>query len=165
MPVERRVFGPLLWRASSLLGIARSIELSWFGCRSERTGATYHIRGESQEEISVMGTFTNLIQCDGVEGGDGVWVDSCSGGRVAARSRAGPSIKFRGFGRDNKITEDCLDFFERTDSIRPSSPRLMFPRRSPSEVGLSCFRRVFLWRGGVQVLDIGIGFGTVAVVI
>lgn len=25
-------------------------------------------------------------------------MDSCSGGRVAARSRAGPSIKFRGFG-------------------------------------------------------------------
>ena len=98
MPVERRVFSPLLWRASSLLGIARSIELSWFGCRSERTGATYHIRGESQEEISVMGAFTNLIQCDGVEGGDGVWVDSCSGPPRAARSRAGPSIKFRGFG-------------------------------------------------------------------
>lgn len=98
MPVERRVFGPLRWRASSLLGIARSIELSWFGCRSERTGATYHIRGESQEEISVRGAFTNLIQCGGVEGGVGVWVDSCSGGRVAARSRVGPSIKFRGFG-------------------------------------------------------------------
>jgi hypothetical protein len=45
-----------------------------------------------------MGAFTNLIQCDGVEGGDGVWVDSCSGGKVAARSRVGPSIKFRGFG-------------------------------------------------------------------
>ena len=98
MPVERRVFSPLLWRASSLLGIARSIELSWFGCRSERTGATYHIRGESQEEISVMGAFTNLIQCGGVEGGDGVWVDSCSGPPHAARSRVGPSIKFRGFG-------------------------------------------------------------------
>lgn len=98
MPVERRVFSPLLWRASSLLGIARSIELSWFGCRSERTGATYHIRGESQEEISVMGAFTNLIQCGGVEGGDGVWVDCCSGGKVVARSRVGPSIKFRGFG-------------------------------------------------------------------
>ena len=98
MPVERRVFGPLLWRASSLLGIARSIELSWFGCRSERTGATYHIRGESQEEISVMGAFTNLIQCGGVEGGDGVRVDSCSGPPRAARSRVGPSIKFRGFG-------------------------------------------------------------------
>lgn len=98
MPVERRVFGPLLWHADSPLRIARSIELSWFGCRSERTGATYHIRGESQEEISVMGAFTNLIQCDGVEGGDGVWVDSCSGGKVAARSRVGLSIKFRGFG-------------------------------------------------------------------
>lgn len=98
MPVERRVFSPLLWRASSLLGIARSIGLSWFGCRSERTGATYHIRRESQEEISVMGAFTNLIQCGGVEGGDGVRVDSCSGGGVAARSRAGPSIKFRGYG-------------------------------------------------------------------
>ena len=92
------MFGPLLWHADSPLRIARSIELSWFGCRSERTGATYHIRGESQEEISVMGAFTNLIQCDGVEGGDGVWVDSCSGGKVAARSRVGPSIKFRGFG-------------------------------------------------------------------
>ena len=98
MPVERRVFGPLLWRASSLLRIARSIELSWFGCRSERTGATYHIRGESQEEISVRGAFTNLIQCGGVEGGDGVRVDSCSGPPRAARSRARPSIKFRGFG-------------------------------------------------------------------
>lgn len=81
-----------------------------------------------------------------------------------ACSRVGPSIKFRGFERDNKITEDCLDFFERTDSIRPSSPRLMFPRRSPSEVGLSCFRRVFLWRGDVQVLDMGWGFGIVAAV-
>lgn len=45
-----------------------------------------------------MDAFTNLIQCGGVEGGDGVRVDSCSGGRVAARSRVGPSIKFRGFG-------------------------------------------------------------------
>ena len=98
MPVERRVFSPLLWRASSLLGIARSIELSWFGCRSERTGATYHIGGESQEEISVRGAFTNLIQCGRVEGGDGVRVDSCSGPPRAARSRVGPSIKFRGFG-------------------------------------------------------------------
>ena len=98
MPVERRVFSPLLWRASSLLGIARSIELSWFGCRSERTGATYHIRGESQEEISMTGAFTNLIQCGGVEGGDGVRVDSCSGPPRAARSRVGPSIKFGRFG-------------------------------------------------------------------
>lgn len=45
-----------------------------------------------------MGAFTNLIQCGGVEGGDGVRVDSCSGPPRAARSRAGPSIKFRGFG-------------------------------------------------------------------
>lgn len=45
-----------------------------------------------------MGAFTNLIQCSGVEGGEEVRVDSCSGGRVVARSRAGPSIKFRGFG-------------------------------------------------------------------
>lgn len=81
-----------------MLRIARSIELSWFGCRSERTGATYHIRGESQEEISMTGAFTNLIQCDGVEGRDGNGVDSCSGGRVVACSRVGPSIKFRGFG-------------------------------------------------------------------
>ena len=98
MPVERRVFGPLLWRASSLLGIARSIELSWYGCRSERTGATYHIRGESQEEIDRVRAFTNLIQCGGVEGGNGVRVDSCSGPPRAARSRVGRSIKFRGFG-------------------------------------------------------------------
>lgn len=45
-----------------------------------------------------MGAFTNLIQCGGVEGGDGVRVDSCSGPAAGARSRAGPSIKFRGFG-------------------------------------------------------------------
>lgn len=100
MPVERRVFGPLLWRASSLLGIARSIELRWFGCRSERTGATYHIRGESQEEIDRVRAFTNLIQCGGVEGGEGVRVDSCSGPPRAAHSRVGRSIKFRGFGNE-----------------------------------------------------------------
>lgn len=98
MPVERRVFSPLLWRASSLLGIARSIELSWFGCRSERTGATYHIRGGKSRGNRRDGAFTNLIQCGGVEGGDGVRVDSCSGLPRAARSRAGPSIEFRGFG-------------------------------------------------------------------
>lgn len=45
-----------------------------------------------------MGAFTNLIQCGGVEGGDGVRVDSCSGPPRAARSRVGPSIEFRGFG-------------------------------------------------------------------
>jgi hypothetical protein len=88
---------PLLWRASSLLRIARSIGLGWLGCRSERTGVTYHIRRESQEEIGTDCAFTNLIQCDGVEGGDRLWVDSCSGEGIAARSRAGPSIKFRGF--------------------------------------------------------------------
>ena len=91
------MFSPLLWHADSPLRIARSIELSWFGCRSERTGATYHIRGESQEEIDRVRAFTNLIQCGGVEGGNGVRVDSCSGPPRAARSRAGPSIKFRGF--------------------------------------------------------------------
>lgn len=45
-----------------------------------------------------MGAFTNLIQCGGVEGGDGVRVDSCSGPPRAARSRVGPLIEFRGFG-------------------------------------------------------------------
>lgn len=108
---------PLLWRADSPLRIARSIELSWFGGRSERTGVTYHIRRESQEEIGTDCAFTNLIQCGGVEGGDRVRVDSCSGEGIAARSRAGPSIKFRGFRmgayirastcerRHNKITQ------------------------------------------------------------
>lgn len=90
---------PLLWRASSLLRIARSIGLGWLGCRSERTGVTYHIRRESQEEIGTDCAFTNLLPRGGGEGGDRLWVDSCSGEGIAARSRAGPSIKFRGFER------------------------------------------------------------------
>jgi hypothetical protein len=108
---------PLLWHADSPLRIVRSIRLGWLGCRSERTGVTYHIRRESQEEIGTDCAFTNLIQCGGVEGGDRLWVGSCSGEGIAARSRAGPSTKFMGFRmgayirastcgrRHNKITQ------------------------------------------------------------
>ena len=60
-----------------------------------------------------MDAFTNLIQCGEVEGGDGVRVDSCSGPAVVARSRVGPSIKFRGFG-------DCLSCATRLANIQSS---------------------------------------------
>ena len=52
-----------------------------------------------------------------LEGGDRLWVGSCSGEGIAARSRAGPSTKFMGFRmgayirastcgrRHNKITQ------------------------------------------------------------